>query len=65
MNKNNYHFQYKINTSKDISINTETIECYISAETRYEAREILTDRLRYLGIPIQCIFIDDEYTRKG
>ena len=63
-NKNNYHFQYRINTTGDVKIDTQILTCWISATMKHEAREILVDRLRYLGIPLSCIFINDEQIKE-
>ena len=59
-NINNYYFQYRINTTGDVSIDTQILTCWISATTEHEARDILVDKLRYIGIPIKCIFIDED-----
>ena len=60
-----HYFEYKIDTSgnsigmqfKDVG--TEILGCWITAGSRFFAREILVSKLVNLGIPKYCIWIEE------
>ena len=65
INKKPFHFEYRIDTSGNSNnkqfpdVNTQTLSCFIDADFRFEAREILVEKLVDLGIPTWCIWIKE------
>ena len=64
-NKKPFHFEYKIDTSGNSNgmqfqdVGTQILSCFKDAGFRFEAREILVEKLVDLGIPTWCIWIKE------